>query len=288
MYSGIYCLYWPIPNLRYIGKSEYLPRRKREHIKAMENLTHFNYRVQEAYNSYGIPEFIILELCEISLLLPREEYWASTFDSILNISKPGTTGGSGLQHPNSKYSKLDILKVFRLLYNSTNYSSLHISKVSGLPISMINNISNQNRHMWIQEKYPKLYIRMKELNITRNNTLKSNGVLPKIVSPEGIEIEISNIKQFCLSTTGVTESGIQRVLRGELVYHHGWHLPGAPTRKLKSVVSPEGIIYNIDNLSQFCLSNLDKLNTSFNAARCGFNRLFSGKCTTYKGWRINE
>jgi predicted GIY-YIG superfamily endonuclease len=72
MTIGIYALYWEEQDLIYIGESDNIERRFKEHLKMLETNKHFNYRVQEVYNTYGLPLFQILEECHINELKIKE------------------------------------------------------------------------------------------------------------------------------------------------------------------------------------------------------------------------
>lgn len=55
MTIGIYALYWEEQDLVYVGQSQDIARRFTEHKRKLKNTSHTNYKVQAAYNLYGIP-----------------------------------------------------------------------------------------------------------------------------------------------------------------------------------------------------------------------------------------
>lgn len=114
MNSGIYALYWWEQDLVYVGLSQNLSNRKKEHFTLLKNNKHTNYKVQNAYNNFGIPDFIILEYVEDILKLPElEVYWCNELNALgkngLCLVEPGVVG-FGTNSNASKYSKIQILR----------------------------------------------------------------------------------------------------------------------------------------------------------------------------------
>lgn len=50
--SGVYQIYNPINNKRYIGSSINVERRLKEHLRNLKKNTHCNVHLQSAYNKY--------------------------------------------------------------------------------------------------------------------------------------------------------------------------------------------------------------------------------------------
>ena len=75
MDSGIYIL--STPNGRvYIGSSNNFTRRRNEHFSALNRSIHHCNALQKAFNKYkGDVKFIILERCDVHVLIEREQYW---------------------------------------------------------------------------------------------------------------------------------------------------------------------------------------------------------------------
>lgn len=71
--SGIYQIYNPINNKRYIGSSINVERRLKEHLRNLEKNRHCNDHLQSAYNKYkDVLQFQFLEECEPDECLIRE------------------------------------------------------------------------------------------------------------------------------------------------------------------------------------------------------------------------
>ncbi|MNC06426.1 Phage regulatory protein Rha [compost metagenome] len=75
--SGIYCICNVIDGRKYIGSSKDIKKRLSRHVNDLENNTHHNSRLQEAWNTYGQNcfRFSVLEECEPEELEVREYDW---------------------------------------------------------------------------------------------------------------------------------------------------------------------------------------------------------------------
>lgn len=83
-FSGIYKILNTTTGEVYIGQSKNITRRWHEHIKKLRSGMHHNYRLQEAYEKFGITcfTFEILKLCEVSDLDFEELAYICEYDSI--------------------------------------------------------------------------------------------------------------------------------------------------------------------------------------------------------------
>lgn len=80
--SGIYQIYNPINNKRYIGSSINVERRLKEHLRNLKNNKHSNVYLQNAYNKYGDKlQFQFLEECEPHECLIFEQYYLDYYKS---------------------------------------------------------------------------------------------------------------------------------------------------------------------------------------------------------------
>lgn len=99
--SGIYQIYNPINEKRYIGSSIDVARRLKEHRRNLIARRHHNQHLQNAWNKYGdLLEFKPLEYCEPDLLLELEQQYIDYYnsadrrfgyniDAIANHASPG-------------------------------------------------------------------------------------------------------------------------------------------------------------------------------------------------------
>lgn len=230
MTTGIYSLYWEEQDLIYIGQSQNIEKRFKEHIYDLSKNKHSNYKVQNAFHKYGNPILNILEKCSINYLNELEIYWQNEFNSLdsLDLVIAGQVG-YGTDSNNSKYSKLKILRVFRLLTrtNSLNYKS--ISKIIQVNRSLVVDIANSTAHLWLKDKYPKLYYKMQTHDrcSSGNSILNNYTVLPKVVSPLKEIITVYNIRKFAIEHN-LHNTHLGEVIRGNRKSHKGWKLYSEP------------------------------------------------------------
>lgn len=197
---GVYALYWEQDDLIYIGQSNCLSRRKKEHFNSLIRNKHNNYKVQEAYNKSGLPSFVILQYCDTLNLNKLESFWIKEFNSILhglNLSEENSSPYAS----NRKYSKFSILKVFSLLVN-TRKSFRFISARTKVHIATIKAINAGTKHTWLGEEYPDKYKILR--NTVRNSfeeTINNRGskstLLVKLIDPDGNPHIIDNLREFC-------------------------------------------------------------------------------------------
>lgn len=82
--QAIYGLYWKIPDKYYVGKTNRLRDRISEHTNLLNKGAHYNLKLQEAYNTYGMPEILTLEVCEDDEVFKQERYWIDKFKAVSN------------------------------------------------------------------------------------------------------------------------------------------------------------------------------------------------------------
>lgn len=233
MNSGIYSLKWADQNLIYVGLSQDISRRFRHHTSMFENNKHTNYKLQNAYNQYGMPELEILELCSIELLATREVYWCNKLDALGNnglcLVEPGIVG-HGTNSNYSKYSKFQILRVFSLLYKG-KHSQVEIEQLTKVKQQTVKDITNGISHLWLKEKYKEKYEQM--LKIDRKHlgaTQKSRTLKGYLVTPEQEIVPIYSCAEFVKrKNPGLDQkqvnaivSGLCRLLRGERLSYKGY------------------------------------------------------------------
>lgn len=218
---GIYALYWWNQDLVYVGLSQDLASRGREHILDMKANRHSNYKVQDAFNKFGTPDFILLEYCSISELCDKEIYWTNEFDALntgLCLVQPGVVGFGPFSNA-SKYSKLQILKVFRYLY-LTKYTYIKISQMTGVHTNTVGDIRSGNSHLWLRDRYPKQYRSMTSKDRS-NNSLSIKAEPTLLIDPYNVVHECHNIRDFCRKNS-LINTCLGEVIRGTRKSHKGW------------------------------------------------------------------
>lgn len=226
MTTGIYALYWQEQDLVYIGQSQNIEARFKEHLNKMGKGTHTNYKVQDSYNLYGKPELVILEEANLDRLNDLEILWTKEFDSInngLNIIEAGQVGW-GVNSNASKYTKRQVLKVFSLLYR-TELSHREISIRCNVPISLSADIKNIKTHLWLRQMYPQQYAKMlvRDANGIVSRTNSKHGLLKFINSITGNIETVENIYSFA-SKYSLETTHLYKVISGKRKSHKGWSL----------------------------------------------------------------
>lgn len=102
--SGIYKIYNNRSDKVYIGSTICFSRRKRDHFYELKLGTHHCKGLQNAYNKYKADSFSfeIIELCDKSNLISREQYYLDSTKLLYNSSK---TAGSCLGYKFGKQSE---------------------------------------------------------------------------------------------------------------------------------------------------------------------------------------
>lgn len=85
--SGVYIITNSINGKRYIGSSNNIRKRLWKHRSLLRHDKHENPHLQNAWNKYGEDNFVysILEECDVSILLEREQYYIDILKPEYNI-----------------------------------------------------------------------------------------------------------------------------------------------------------------------------------------------------------
>jgi hypothetical protein len=232
MTTGIYVLYWAKQDLTYIGQSQNIELRFKEHIRKLKVSSHTNYKVQNTYNLYGHPELIVVESCSLEESNHREVYWTEEFDSLhgtngLNIIEAGRVG-HGCFSNSSKYSKLQILLAFRVLYSKSYENPEIVANRIGINKATFTGIKSGKNHLWLKDKYPNSYRKMCELNSTRRSECRVKRYqeildIPILISPTNEEYPVINQNAFA-RLHNLDSRHVNHVLTGKRKSHKGWKL----------------------------------------------------------------
>jgi len=219
---GIYALWFEETSMIYIGQSQNIKTRYREHLNKLKNSRHTNYKVQNCYNKFGEPELIILEECLLAQSNDLEIFWTAEFDSIdkgLNIIEAGQVG-YGTNSNNSKYSRIQVLKVFSLLYRTT-LTYLEIANKLNIHPKLVGDIKCGRTHVWLKEYYPKQYSKLE-----RRFRNQPKGDVVTFIDSIGQRYFVEDIANFCRSlevdNPEQFRKGLSKVRSGTLKSYKGW------------------------------------------------------------------
>lgn len=225
MSSGIYCLLFGNTKY-YIGKSTDVNRRYKEHIKALNNNTSFK-NLLLAFNTYGYPEFLILETCLVEELSDKEHAWINYLNgyNILNVYKDGKDNAVGELNPNSKYSEELISEVFLYIANNLNISLAKVSEKYSIPINTLKGITSGRIHVWLKEKFPEEYLVIKNSVNYRKSLNAPNARRGSFLSsPEGVVVEVTTSISAFAKEHGLQTSNLSNVINKKALSHKGWTL----------------------------------------------------------------
>ena len=226
--TGIYALFWPVSNMVYIGQSQTINKRFREHLSSLKRKTHANPKMLQQYSKYGSPELVVLEVCNINELYDKEVYWTNEFDALnsgLNIVEPGPSGW-GINSSQSKYSKTQVLKVFSLL-TTTNLANIDISKKVNVSLRLVECVRGGYSHTWLRDEYPDRYTLLLNKLKVKNTSARRNGSsiqLENTVTGQVCVVDsvVDFAKNICQDFSSAFASGIRRVIRKEQSSYKNW------------------------------------------------------------------
>lgn len=143
MSIGIYKILNHVTGDYYIGSSKNLFRRKEEHFGKLKSKKHKNVILQRAWDKYGENNFVfeIIETCDISLLLDRENFYLSK-NPKYNIAKVAKGGDTITNNPNRK-NIIEKISINSSGKNNPNYGGkfkndtwLHKQKISNSKVHL--------------------------------------------------------------------------------------------------------------------------------------------------------
>jgi group I intron endonuclease len=187
---GIYKIVNKIDGKCYIGSSNNIHRRFYIHVRKLNDDSHENPYLQNAWNKYGSPTFqlIVVEECDCDVLLIREQIY-------LNDAKNNES-----------------------LYYNLNFTSTKppspkgriISKLTRKKLSITK--TGTNNHMYGKTVSDVVRSKM-SISHTKNIYI--------FVCPDNKIVSIKNLKQFC-KINKLNEGGMYGVQKERYVQYKGW------------------------------------------------------------------
>jgi GIY-YIG catalytic domain len=231
MTIGIYMLVFPNTTKMYIGQSTNIEKRLSSHISHIKAGTSSS-KLIEAFNNFGYPKIEVLLECEESELDALETSIIAEMGSVKNglntlekacdMPKPDNSGyNNGMSIvPNKKIEEVFLYMVENLLEPLKS-----IAVKFGVSYNIVNAMASCTNHRWLKLKYPIEYCTL-ENGIGRYNgkSAKDRGIVySNIISPEGIEYSIDNIRQFAI-LHNLDRGSLCKLLNKKARSHKGWKL----------------------------------------------------------------
>lgn len=281
MSCGIYLLKFNNFDKVYIGKSVDISSRTKRHIKYLQSKTHYNYKVQAAYDKYGIPEIITLEEAPFNTLNTREVYWIAKYDSYkngLNGTAGGDGGSLGEDNVRAKYDKDTYVLILELLANS-DWTILEIVNELDVSYDVVCHISSGYSHKYLKEEYPEAYLKMltkhRMSSICKYPKDTYIKILEMLANSLHTQQEIANILNVSLSVViNISAGATHRYLEEEYPELYS----KMRNKKVRQVLSPEGKVFTIVKAKDFAEEH--------NLSRGALSQVLNGKLKQHKGWTL--
>lgn len=231
MSSGIYFI--EINDKYYIGQSINMSRRLSRHLSDLKSNTHYNIKLQNAYNKYGYANMDTLEECSIASLGNLEIVYIKEFDSIdqgYNINEGGkSSSGHGYNSSAAKYTRYQWIQALDLLQEYTN-KVVSVSTTTGISVEALSHMIEGDTHLWLKEEFPDKYTKMLELRAARfkyslankNYTNKIEAFLVQNIATKEIK-EVLCIKSFAREYK-IDSGDLSRLRRGIAKRVGSWRL----------------------------------------------------------------
>lgn len=220
MATGIYKLQFKDGSF-YVGKALDLTKRYKEHCRDLIKGTHFNYRVQKAYDDNGIPDYNIILECSPSELNDKEREQINLSNPLqLNILE-GSDKLYGQKAPRFIYSDNEILAIFLTIVENPKVSRKMLAEDYGVDISTVHDIgAGRGRVLMFKEEYKEEYDKLisnKASNTRGKNIIKlTDGV-------DVVELKTGEYMDFC-RFNGLQSSNLSKVITGKRKSTGGWRL----------------------------------------------------------------
>lgn len=239
MTCGIYKLIFKDTAKVYIGQSTNIEKRFTQHINNMKNNLATD-KLMSPYRIYGYPLLEILEECSIEELDSLEEEIISIYDSVNNGFN---TFSYANQAPVSKGTEAPNSKYTKeQILDSINYLAKNINTITSCSI-----------------KYGVLEDTLYNILSKRSHQWVSEEY-SELVNQAKVNIN----KAALVSKVNYCKNNFKVSIKH----------PGYP-----KVISPEGIIYKVDNINEFA-KEVKSISKS------SLHRLLSGQVKSSKGWKV--
>lgn len=231
MLGGIYLLKFKGTDSVYIGQSVDFERRFKEHMSSFVSRT-ASKKLQLAYDTYGAPSMQVLENIPSNKLDDREKYYIELYSSVnsgFNTSSGGYNNSIGVNNPQCKFSKTELIDIVNYVVENKSKSIRSIALSLNINYSTLYDLVKGKSHNWLAEELPEAHAIMIEhcKGLYSNNgknvkNAKERGMLlPTLVSPDGAHITICGIKET-VRTYKLPDNQLRKLIRGEIETYKGW------------------------------------------------------------------
>lgn len=230
--SGIYKITCTVNGRFYIGSSNNCSKRWGYHRRDLRGGKHHSIHLQRAWNKYGEAAFIfeIIETVDPQSLFDREQYWLDTlkpfdergFNNNPVANRPDWTGH---KHTLETRAKMSASQIGHTLSPESR------AKISAARIGMKMSLETKEKigskfrgRKLSAEHVAKVaakHIGSKRSPDACRNIGNSKSKNYIATSPDGLEIKLRNLKQFCYEQ-GLEYTSMSKVATGKATHHQGW------------------------------------------------------------------
>lgn len=236
--SGIYLITCTVNGKIYVGSSVDMRHRLLEHTSCLRRDCHQNKHFQSAWRKHGETVFVceVLELCESTVLLEREQYWLDTLKPYqrgigYNIGQVAGAASRGRKASPQTRAKLSA----NLMGNKRSLGRKHSQETRAkMSIARTGLKHSQQTRQKLStantgktqspETIAKLSAIRKGRKPSPHTTQAAFEACSKryiVTTPEGVEISIQGLRRFC-EQHGLISVHMVAVAKGRRKSHKGW------------------------------------------------------------------
>ncbi len=129
----------------------------------------------------------------------------------------------GINSPQSKHSEDCIVQIFNYIIDKPTTPYKDKSEIFNVSLAVVAFIANGTTHLWLRDRFPEKYALLETLKGTRSGgTVESRGIkIPNILSPDGVEYKVTNIRQFSREHN-IPYTSLSYLLHGKSKQAKGW------------------------------------------------------------------
>lgn len=195
------------PNKIYVGSSESIYKRWKGHISDLERNKHGNSKLQNHFNKYGLDDlkFIIIEECDIELLLVQEQYYIDLIKPFFNICVLAESR-KGIKASNETKEKISSSKKGSVPWNKGK---------KGLQASWNKGLCGELNHQYGKKKRSRTDEEKKKIS----ESLKGN--IPHNKGKKGVQKAWNKGLKGKYKTSDETKQKISKKLKGRIPWNKG-------------------------------------------------------------------